>query len=69
MKKKITKYFTEIETTKEYDGYFCSVEEAITIVILGSFCGLKNANQIHQWTEKQFAQQAKWKDARTRCIL
>ena len=51
MKKKIREYFTEIETTKEYDGYFCSVEETITIVILGSFCGLKNTNQIHQWAE------------------
>ena len=25
-----TEYYEEIETTKEYDGYFCSVSEAIT---------------------------------------
>lgn len=45
----ITQYFEEVETTKEYNGYFCSVTEAITIVILGSICGLKNIGQIHQW--------------------
>ncbi len=39
----------EVETTKEYNGYFCSVAEAITIVILGSISGLKNVSQIHQW--------------------
>ena len=38
-----------METTKEYSGYFCSVAEAITIVILGSISGLKNVSQIHQW--------------------
>ena len=36
-----TEYYEEIETTKEYDGYFCSVSEAITIVIQGSICGWK----------------------------
>ena len=44
-----TEYFTELETTEEYNGYFCSVAEAITIVILGSISGLKNVSQIHQW--------------------
>ena len=34
---KIREYFTDIETTKEHNGYFCSVGEALTIVILGSF--------------------------------
>ena len=46
---RIGEYFTEVETTTEYSGYFCSVGEALTIVILGSLCGLKNVNQIHQW--------------------
>jgi hypothetical protein len=45
----ITEYFTDVETTKEYNGYFCSIAEAITIVILGSISGLKNVSQIHQW--------------------
>lgn len=45
----ITEYFEELETTEEYNGYFCSVAEAITIIILGSVCGLKNVSQIHQW--------------------
>ena len=47
----IPEYFAEIETTREHNGYFCSVLEALTIVILGSFCGLRNTNQIHQWAE------------------
>lgn len=45
----IVEYFKDVETTEEYNGYFCSVEGALTIVILGSFCGLRNVNQIHQW--------------------
>lgn len=46
---RITQYFENVETTKEYNGYLFSVAEAITIVILGSICGLKNISQIHQW--------------------
>jgi predicted transposase YbfD/YdcC len=46
---KITEYFTGVETTKEHRGYFCSVGEALTIVILGSICGLRNVSQIQQW--------------------
>lgn len=45
----ITEYFEEVELKEEYDGYFCSISEVITIAILGSMCGLKNVNQIHQW--------------------
>ena len=46
---KIREYFEEVETTREHKGYFCSVGETLTIVILGSLCGLRNVNQIHQW--------------------
>ena len=42
-------YFSDVETTKEHNGYFCSVQEALTIVVLGSICGLRNVKQIHQW--------------------
>jgi predicted transposase YbfD/YdcC len=52
-KKKIWEYFSEVETTKEHNGYFCSVGEALTIVILGSICGLRNTNKIHQWASSQ----------------
>ena len=45
----ITEYYEDIELTEEYDGYFCSVPEVITIVILGCLCGLRNVRQIHQW--------------------
>ena len=30
---KITEYFADIETTEEHNGYFCSVGEALTLVI------------------------------------
>jgi hypothetical protein len=46
---KIGEYFSEVETTQEYHGYFYSVGEALTIVILGSMCGLRSTSQIHQW--------------------
>lgn len=42
-------YFSEVETTREHKGYFCSVGETLTIVILGTMCGLRNVSQIQQW--------------------
>ena len=45
----ITHFFEDVETTKEYDGCFYKVTDAITIVLLGSICGLKNISQIRQW--------------------
>lgn len=50
---KIKEYFDDVETTKEHNGYFCSVGEALTIVILGSICSLRNVRQIHQWAKSQ----------------
>ena len=49
----ITEYFEEVEITREYDGYYYSIAESITIVVLGSICGLKNVSQIHQWAESE----------------
>jgi len=49
----ITDFFEEVETTEEYNGYFCSIAEAISIVVLGSLCGLKNVSQIHQWADSE----------------
>jgi hypothetical protein len=46
--KTLFEYYEEVETTEPHDGYFCSVGGAITIVILGTFCGFKNLKQIHQ---------------------
>ena len=42
-------YFSDVETIKEHNGYWCSVWEALSIVILGSFCGLRDVKYIHQW--------------------
>lgn len=47
--KKIGEYFAEVETIEEYKGYFFSVSAAITMSVLGTFCGLRNMKQIHQW--------------------
>jgi len=49
--RKVVEYFEKIKTNWEYNGYFCSISEAISIVVLGSICGLRNINQIHQWAE------------------
>jgi len=48
----IQKYFEDVEVEEEYagyDGYYYSVEEAITLIIVGSLCGLRNTRQIWQW--------------------
>lgn len=50
---KIIEIFLELETTKEYNGYFCSVADAMIIIILRSICGLKNVSQIHQWAASE----------------
>ena len=49
MKYGLKEYFSDVETKREHNGYWCNVWEALTIVILGSFCGLRSVNQIHQW--------------------
>ena len=51
----LTDFFEEVETTEEYNGYFCSIAEAISIVVLGSLCGFQNVSQIHQWAESAHA--------------
>ena len=42
-----------MKTVRAYKGYFCSVGEALTIVILGSLCGLRTVSQIHQWASSE----------------
>jgi predicted transposase YbfD/YdcC len=56
-KYKITEYFEDVETSKEHNGYFCSVKETLTIVILGCFCGLRNVKLIHQWASSTHTQE------------
>ena len=46
---KLLESLDELETRETYDGYFCSVKDAVVIVILGSLSGLKNVKQIHEW--------------------
>lgn len=49
----IIRYFEEIETNEEYNGYMYNVADIVAIVTLGSLCGLKNISQIHQWAESE----------------
>jgi predicted transposase YbfD/YdcC len=49
----ICEFFSEVETTKEHNGYFCSVGEALTVVIVGTLCGLRNVSQISQWADNE----------------
>ena len=49
----IIEFFEDVDTEREYNGYYYSVGEALTIVILGTFCGLKNIRQIHQWADNE----------------
>ena len=39
----------ELETEVEYDGYFCSIQDAVIIVTLASMCELKTVMRIHSW--------------------
>jgi predicted transposase YbfD/YdcC len=48
-KLQIAEYFEDVELTEDYEPYFCSVEGAITIVIIGTFCGFRNLKQIQEW--------------------
>ena len=50
---RIDEYFDDVETTEEHNGYRYSVGEALTIVILGSLCGLRNVRQIQQWASSE----------------
>jgi len=45
---KIQGYFAEIQTILEHNGYYYSVGQALTVVILGSLCGLQDVSQINQ---------------------
>lgn len=46
-------FFEKVETTEEYNGYFCSIAEAVSIVVLGSLYSFKNISQIHQWAKSE----------------
>jgi len=39
----------ELETEVKYDGYFCSIQDAVIIVTLGSMCELKSVMRIYSW--------------------
>ncbi len=43
----------DLETKEAYDGYFCSVRDAVIIIILGSLCDLQNVKKIHDWASTE----------------
>lgn len=47
----IVSYFEDIVIIKDYDPYFCSIPQAISLLIVGTFCGYKNIMQIQEWAE------------------
>jgi predicted transposase YbfD/YdcC len=49
------RYFGSVKTTREHNGYIHSVGRALTIVILGTLCGLTSIEEIHQWAKSQVA--------------
>ena len=68
----IMEIFSELETEQTYDGYFYNVGEIITIVILGSICGLRNIKQIHQWATSERVSEflkEKFKISRIPCTI
>ena len=42
-----------LETEREYDGYFCSIKDAVVIGILGSLCELRSMKKIHAWATSE----------------
>ncbi len=53
----ISSYFEDIVIIKEYTPYFCSIAQAISLLIVGTFCGFKNIMQIHEWAEVEQVQE------------
>ena len=46
-------YFNKVDTIKEHNGYMHSIGRMLTIVILGSLCGLTETVEIQQWAKSQ----------------
>ena len=38
-----------LQSEREYDGYFCSIQDAVIIVTMASMCELKSVMRIHSW--------------------
>lgn len=52
-KYRIEEYFGEVETQRQYSGYFYSVIDTIAIAIFGTFCGLSEMKKIIQWANNE----------------
>ena len=35
-----------LQSEREYNGYFCSIKDAVIIIILGSLCDLKSVKKM-----------------------
>jgi predicted transposase YbfD/YdcC len=47
--KQLRELLGEVRILRPYDGYFCSIRDALLITLCGSFCGLRDLQMIHQW--------------------
>jgi predicted transposase YbfD/YdcC len=51
--KELLKEFEGVKTKAEHNGYRFSVGKALTIVILGTLCGLTSLKAIHEWANSR----------------
>ena len=54
---KLRKMAEEIETKEAYSGYFYSVAEVVTIIVIGLLCELRTAQAICQWASSESVRQ------------
>jgi trans-aconitate methyltransferase len=51
--KKLQEMAEEIETKKPYNGYFYSVANVVTILVVGLLCNLRSSQAICQWASSE----------------
>jgi predicted transposase YbfD/YdcC len=49
----IEEHFATIETTEAHNGYFIKIVDVVKLVVLGTFCGLRNVFAIHRWAKSE----------------
>ncbi len=51
MMKKLQVAMIEVAKVSDHRGYFYHVQDVLTVMILGLFCGLKTIEEIYQWSQ------------------
>lgn len=55
--KRLREKMTEVEKECERKGYYFKISDALTIMICGMLCGLKNISDIYEWAKSEPARQ------------